>query len=102
MVTKAVKESELEQANWHWRNTMRTVRFFNLDARASMPFIVLLVYARPITLLLALVTTLIFRFLEMKGLTFPAAMRSLRVWLIGQYRPSWASFRRRNMRDYGQ
>lgn len=102
MVSKAVKESELEQANWHWRNSMRTVRFFNMDARASMPFILLLVYARPVTLFLAVVTTMAFRFLEMKGLTFPAAMRSLRVWLIGQHRPSWANYRRRTMRDYGQ
>lgn len=100
-MVNVVKENEMEQANWHWRNTMRTVRFFNLDARASIPFIVLLVYARPITIFLCIVITQIFRFLEIKGLTFPAALRSLRVWLIGDDRPAWLSFRHRRMRDYG-
>jgi intracellular multiplication protein IcmT len=100
-MVNVVKENEMEQANWHWRNTMRTVRFFNLDARASLPFLVLLVYARPITILICVIVTLIFRFLEMKGLTFPASLRSLRVWLIGDDRPAWISFRHRRMRDYG-
>lgn len=96
-----VKENEMEQANWHWRNTMRTVRFFNLDARASLPFLVLLVYARPITIGLCVIVTIVFRFLEIKGMTFPSALRSLRVWLIGNERPAWISFRHRRMRDYG-
>lgn len=95
------KENEMEEANWHWRNTMRTVRFFNLDARASLPFLVLLVYARWSTLFVCLVVTLVFRLLETKGMTFPAALRSLRVWFIGNDRPAWISFRTRRMRDYG-
>jgi intracellular multiplication protein IcmT len=101
MVTKAVKESEIEQANWHWRNTMRTVRFFNLDARAALPFFILLVYARPITLFLTLLITAVFWFLERKGLSFPSALRALRVWLIGERRPAWITYRRRRMHDYG-
>lgn len=100
-MVNVVKENEMEQANWHWRNTMRTVRFFNLDARASLPFLVLLVYARPITIFICIVVTLIFRFLEIKGMTFPASLRALRVWLIGNDRPAWISFRHRRMRDYG-
>jgi len=100
-MVNVVKENEMEQANWHWRNTMRTVRFFNLDARASLPFLVLLVYARPITILICIIVTMIFRFLEIKGMTFSASLRSLRVWLIGNHRPAWMSFRHRRMRDYG-
>ena len=100
-MVNVVKENEMEQTNWHWRNTMRTVRFFNLDARASLPFLVLLVYARPITIFICIVVTLIFRFLEIKGMTFPASLRALRVWLIGNDRPAWISFRHRRMRDYG-
>ncbi len=101
MVTKAVKESEIEQANWHWRNTMRPVRFFNLDARAGLPFFVLLIYARPVTLVLTIAITAVFWFLERTGLTFPCALRALRVWLIGEVRPAWVPYRRRRMRDYG-
>ena len=101
MVSKAVKESEMEQANWHWRNTMRTVRFFNLDARAALPFFILLVYARTITLFLTLLITAVFWFLVRRGLTFPSALRALRVWFIGQNRPAWISYRRRRMIDYG-
>jgi intracellular multiplication protein IcmT len=90
-----------EKADWHWRNSMRPVRFFNLDARAGLPYCILLVYARPVTLVIALVTTFIFKQLEKRGLTFPAAMRALRVWIVGQERPAWLPLRRRRYRDYG-
>ena len=100
-MVNVVRENEIEQANWHWRNTMRSVRFFNLDARASLPFLLLLVYARWSTIILCIIVTLVFRYLERKGLTFPAALRSLRVWVIGNHRPAWASFRHRRMKDFG-
>lgn len=95
------RENEIEQANWHWRNTMRSVRFFNLDARAGLMFFILLIYARPVTLFLTVATTLVFRFLEMKGLTFPAALRALRVWIVGERRPAWSSRYTRRMKDFG-
>lgn len=97
----AADDTEIEKHNWHWRNTMRPVRFFNLDARAALPFCVLLFYARPITLLLTAFTTMIFYFLERKGLTFPAALRSLRLWIIGYNRPAWYKVRHRTTKDYG-
>ena len=100
-MASAADDTLEEKANWHWRNTMRPVRFFNLDARAALPFCVLLVYARPITLILTLVITAIFYFLERRGLTFPAALRSMRVWLIGRNRPGWGVLRRRRFLDYG-
>jgi intracellular multiplication protein IcmT len=95
------EDTEEERSNWHWRNSMRPVRFFNLDARAAAPFAVLLFYARPITLFLAVVLTLLFVYLERRGLTFDASLRALRSWLLGQKRPGWASFRRRKMVDFG-
>lgn len=94
-------DTQIEKANWHWRNTMRPVRFFNWDARAAWPFALLLVYARPITFILTIVVCIIFNFLEKKGLTFPAAMRSLRVWLTGADRPAWYTIRHRRMKDFG-
>lgn len=101
MSKQTTEEVLKEKANWHWRNSMRPVRFFNLDARAGLPFFLLLVYARPITLLLTIITTVIFKQLEKRGLTFPSAMRALRVWTIGQERPAWVSMRRRRLKDYG-
>lgn len=97
----AQDDLEVEKKNWHWRNSMRPVRFFNLDARAALPFFVLLVYFRPVTLVLTIIITIIFRILEARGLTFPAALRSLRVWLTGYYRPGWFTYAHRRMRDSG-
>lgn len=80
---------------------MRPVRFFGLDARAAIPFFVLLVYFRPITLFLTFVIVVTFVLLERRGLTFPAALRSFRSWFLGQKRPAWISMRRRRLIDYG-
>lgn len=99
----AAKEYEnfQEQINWHWRNTMRTARFFSFDARASLPFLMLLVYFRLSTLLFTIVTLVIFRYLERKGLSFPEALRNLRSWLAGEERPGLPSPFHRKMQDFG-
>lgn len=97
----AADDIQEEKTNWHWRNTMRPVRFFNLDARAALPFGILLVYFRPISLLTTFVITMVFWFLERRGLTFPSAIRAFRAWLVGYERKGWLSFRRRRMIDHG-
>lgn len=97
----AVEDTQLERANWHWRNSMRPVRFFNLDARAALPFMLLLVYARPVSFALTIIITFIFKFLESRGLTFNASLRALRVWIIGNTRTGWLSYRHRRMIDFG-
>jgi intracellular multiplication protein IcmT len=89
-----------EKLNWHWRNSMRPVRFFMLDARASLPFLVLFVYARTSTIIITIIITLIFYFFEKRGLTTPAAMRSLRVWFVGPSRPGIPSALRKRLKDY--
>lgn len=94
-------ESIQEQANWHWRNSMRPVRFFGLDARAAFPFFLLLIYARLITLLFAIASTVIFYILEKYGLTFDAAIRRMRSYISGQKRPAHMTFRLRRLKDYG-
>jgi intracellular multiplication protein IcmT len=100
-MAQSAEENQNEKTNWHWRNTMRTVRFFNLDARAGLPFFALLIYARLITLIITIVVTAIFWFVERKGLTFPSALRAFRVWIIGKDRPAWFSIRHRRMKDFG-
>ena len=97
----SAEDTEEERANWHWRNSMRPARFFAFDARAAIPFFVLIFYFRPVTLALATLSTIIFSILEKKGLTFPSALRSLRTWLNGEKRPAWLTMRRRRFVDYG-
>lgn len=88
-------------ASWHWRNTMKPVRFFNFDARASFFLILVLMHARLWTLLLMITVMTIFWILERKGLSFAAAMRALRLWFIGPYRPAFVYTRRRKLLDTG-
>ncbi|MBL4803778.1 MAG: IcmT/TraK family protein [Alphaproteobacteria bacterium] len=94
-------ENLQEKQNWHWRNSMRVVRFLAFDARAAAPIPVLLVYLRLSTIVLTIVTLLVFRFLENKGLTVPAAMRNLRSWIVGIDRPGWIGVQKRNFTDFG-
>lgn len=87
--------------NWHWRNTMKVVRFFNFDARAGFFVVLVLIHARTWTFMLLGTIMCVFYMLERKGLTFPAAMRALRVWIIGPDRPAWIMTRRRKLTDTG-
>ena len=98
----ANQEADLqEQINWHWRNTMRPVRFFNFDAKAAIPFIFLLFYFRTVTIVFAVIVLIIFWLLEKNGLTFDAAMRATRLFMFGQKRPGLIAFKYRRMKDYG-
>ncbi|MCB9979491.1 MAG: type IV secretion protein IcmT [Rhodospirillales bacterium] len=95
------EEIAQEKRSWHWRNSMRPARFFALDARAAIPFCILLFHISWGTFILTLVITGFFRHLERKGMTFPSALRAMRSWFVGQARPAWLSVRRRRMLDYG-
>lgn len=92
---------ETQNIAWHWRDSMRPVRFFALDARAALPFFVLLFYFRIVSLVLTIIITLIFLFLEKRGLTFASAIRKLRAWCVGDWRPANMPYRYRRMCDYG-
>jgi hypothetical protein len=58
-------------------------------------------HARLWTLLLLILVLVIFWILERKGLSFTAALRALRLWLVGNYRPAWVYTRRRKLLDTG-
>ncbi len=90
-----------EKMNWHWRNSMRTVRFLAFDARAAMPLPLLLVHARLSTLLVVIASLMFFRALERKGLTFSAALRNFRSWLVGKDRPGFIGVFKKKFTDYG-
>lgn len=95
------EDTEEEKANWHWRNSMRPVRFFALDARASIPFFITLFHFRPVTVALTVIFTTVFVLLERRGLSFDASLRAFRAWFLGQRRPGWISLRRKRMVDFG-
>jgi len=86
---------------WHWRNTMKPVRFFHFDARAGFFVILVLIHARLWTLILMLVVLALFWILERKGLQFPSAMRAIRSWICGPLRPAWMFRTRQHLRDTG-
>ena len=80
---------------------MQTVRFFAFDSRSALPLPILLVYLRWSTLILMICTLILFRFLERKGLTVPAAVRNFRAWMVGAERPGQFGVRKRRFHDYG-
>lgn len=90
-----------DKVNWHWRNSMYITRFFGFDARAAMPLPLLIVYIRTSTIVLLILSLILFKILENLGLTFPSAMRNLRSWLVGKDRPGWVSAQKRKLTDYG-
>ena len=96
-----IEDTEDAKVNWHWRDSMKPVQFFGVDARAAIPFAVLLVYFRTSSVIFAIVSTMIFVAFEKRGLTFPCALRAIRSWFNGQKRPAWVSIRRKKFQDYG-
>jgi intracellular multiplication protein IcmT len=87
--------------NWHWRNSMKPVRFFQFDGRAGLFLVIFIVHARKSTLAMLAVVFGFFYLLERKGLGFDAAIRATRVWFIGPERPAWIFTRRRKLTDTG-
>lgn len=85
-----------------WRDTMRPARFFGVDARATLPMLVLIMNMNANTLMFALFGVAIFTFLERKGLTVPAALRTVRCWIAGPVRPAVPWWLSRRYVDYGE
>jgi hypothetical protein len=48
-----------------------------------------------------ILVNIIFYIFERKGLSFASAMRAIRSWFLGPYRPAWIYTRRRKMLDTG-
>ena len=101
-MSKAEQDTEVEKQNWHWRNSMRPARFFHLDARAAIPVFILLFHARLVTLIVTLIIVMTFWTLEKRGLTFWAALRNLRQWIIGKNRPGYYTMRHRTRKDFAE
>jgi len=85
----------------HWRNTQKPVRFFFLDARAFIGVLFSLVHARIWVFLLAFLLLIAFWLFERKGLVFGAAVRAMRSWFIGRWRPANSRTAMRRLIDSG-
>ena len=90
-------EKEDVYAGWHWRNSHKTPRFWKFDARAGATILLVLLMPRRWTLMLFILTMVAFWILERKGLSFRAAIRAFRVWIIGPKRPAYVWTSRRKM-----
>lgn len=84
----------------NWRNTMKPVRFAMLDARAGFVLLLTLLHLRPWTLVTAMITTFIFHIAEKNGLTFYAALRTVRRLFVGPMRPRIIWTQNTKMVDY--
>lgn len=89
------------EMDFHWRNSMKPVRFFMLDARVAIFFMLFILHMRVWTFVTFLLVSLFFWMLERRGLVFSAAMRSFRTWILGRRRPAWLWIRKRKFHDYG-
>ncbi len=86
---------------WHWRDSQRPARFFNIDARAGAAWLLFVVHIRVYTLIMALLLSAAFWMLERRGMSLPAALRAFRRWLIGDHRPGVVWTSRRKFVDNG-
>jgi intracellular multiplication protein IcmT len=91
----------MTEVDTHWRNSGKPVRFFIVDARAFTATFFFLVHARPWTFALALFVMLVFWFMERRGLSFQASMRTFRSWILGTRRPANSRRSIRRWIDYG-
>lgn len=85
----------------HWRNTQKPARFFSLDARAFTAVLFLLVYPRAWTFIFVFCVMILFWVFERKGLSFFAAIRAFRSWVLGRHRPANSRRAKRRSIDFG-
>ncbi len=92
-----------EAANdYHWRNSMRTARFFMFDARSVLGIVLVILHIRMWTFMLALAVMTAFWMAERAGYDFNASLRRIRSFIIGPKRPATAWSRGRRLKDYGR
>lgn len=85
----------------HWRNTQKPVRFFFMDARAFFAVLFYLCHARVWVLCLAAFIIFLFWAFERRGLMFGSALRAMRSWFVGRWRPSNSRRAARRLIDNG-
>jgi intracellular multiplication protein IcmT len=72
----------------HFRDTYRTARFLFLDVRVGVIIFASLLHIRPWTMTLDVLVILLALYVERIGLGFIGALRAMRMWMTGPYRPA--------------
>ncbi len=83
----------------HWRDSMKSARFGPLDARAVFPFLLVLIHFETWTIMLAVLSSILFWLAERLGLRFDAALRAVRTWFVIPMRPAQTFQLNRRMAD---
>lgn len=85
----------------HWRNTARPARFFTMDARACLVVFLFIVHIRLWTLILMIAVLIGASIMERYGMALPVALRRLRLFFVGAYRPALVKAAERRFVDRG-
>ena len=84
-----------------WQDTQRSLRFFGIDGRTLIFFMIAFFHVRIWTIIMAIMSMIFFTVLERKGLRFDAARRSVRAWFAGPERLAVPHLARRRYIDHG-
>ena len=90
----------MEPATAPWRDSMRPVRFYAIDARLLVPMALWLFAPTWWTTATVVLTAVAFRVAEARGYRFRAALRAVRAWTAGRRHALYAR-RARRFVDFG-
>ena len=90
----------MERAQAHWRDTMRPVRFYLIDARLLVLLVLWLFVPTWWTAVAAVLAVTALRVAEARGYRLHAALRRVRAWSAGR-RPALHAGRGRRFVDFG-
>ncbi len=84
----------------HFRNTYRPARFFFMDVRVGVIVLASMMHVRFYTISIDLIAIGIAWYVERLGMTLPGAVRALRAWVAGPYRPAQNAHKIRHKADF--
>jgi intracellular multiplication protein IcmT len=84
----------------HFRNTYKPARFFFMDVRVGVIVLASMMHIRFYTISLDFITIVLAWYVERLGMTIPGAVRALRAWVAGPYRPAQNAHKVRRKVDY--
>jgi hypothetical protein len=85
----------------YWRETMKPARFLIFDGRVVLVLIPAVMHFRVWTLILALITMMVFWYFDRKGVPTNSILRFARAKLIGRKRTARGVFEERTAIDFG-
>lgn len=84
----------------HFKHTWRPARFFFMDFRVGLIFVVSLMHLRFYTIAIDVIAVALAWYVERLGMTLPGAIRALRAWVAGPYRPALPPNKMRQRTDF--